>query len=129
MTGLNVEGIKEDEPLDPNVERVRSNLVRFVVINLGLLFLILMAVVGALVYKARTGSGPEPVQISGDVSAPAGGQLIRDILLPVGAKVMSQSLSGRRITIDAELIDGKRIIYVYDIAECRIVGQFWIRNR
>ena len=42
----------EDKPLDPAVEQVRRKLVRFVAINLGLLFIALMAVVGALVYKS-----------------------------------------------------------------------------
>ena len=45
---------EEEKPLDPAVEKVRKKLVRFVAINLGLLFVALMAVVGAIVYKART---------------------------------------------------------------------------
>ncbi|RWQ68854.1 MAG: fimbrial protein, partial [Mesorhizobium sp.] len=46
-----------------------------------------------------------------------------------GAKVISQSLSGNRISIDAELADGSRAIFVYDITERRIIGRFSIRNR
>ena len=45
---------EEEKPLDPAVEKVRRKLVRFVAINLGLLFVALMAVVGAIVYKSRT---------------------------------------------------------------------------
>ncbi|TIW20669.1 MAG: fimbrial protein, partial [Mesorhizobium sp.] len=45
------------------------------------------------------------------------------------AKVISQSLSGNRIAIDAELADGSRAIFVYDIAERRVIGQFAIRNK
>jgi hypothetical protein len=41
----------EEKPLDPAVEKVRRKLVRFVAINLGLLFLALMAVLAAVVYK------------------------------------------------------------------------------
>ena len=52
-----------------------------------------------------------------------------DIVLPVGSKIVSQSLSGNRLSIDAELADGGRAIFVYDIAERRIVGQFAIRNK
>ena len=47
---------EKEKPLDPAVEKVRRKLVRFVAINLGLLFIALMAVVAALVYKSRTGS-------------------------------------------------------------------------
>ncbi|MDX8523263.1 fimbrial protein [Mesorhizobium sp. MSK_1335] len=118
----------EEKPLDPAAENVRRKLVRFMIVNLGLLFIALMVVIGALVYKARNapvaGSAP-----AGDVQAPAGAPLSGDILLPVGAKVVSQSLSGNRLSIDAELADGSRSIFVYDIAERRIIGQFPIRNK
>ncbi|TPL47595.1 fimbrial protein [Mesorhizobium sp. B2-4-6] len=118
----------EEKPLDPAAENVRRKLVRFMIVNLGLLFLALMVVIGALVYKARNApvAGPAP---AADVQAPAGAPLSGDIVLPVGAKVISQSLSGNRLSIDAELIDGSRSIFVYDIAERRIVGQFSIRNK
>ncbi|UCI08670.1 fimbrial protein [Mesorhizobium sp. B1-1-8] len=119
---------EEEKPLDPEAEKVRRKLVRFMIVNLGLLFLALMVVIGALVYKARNapGAGSAPVV---DVQAPAGAPLSGDIVLPVGARVVSQSLSGNRLSIDAELADGSRAIFVYDIAEHRIIGQFAIRNR
>ncbi|UCI27338.1 fimbrial protein [Mesorhizobium sp. B2-8-5] len=118
----------EEKPLDPAAENVRRKLVRFMIVNLGLLFLALMVVIGALVYKARNApvAGPAP---AADVQAPAGAPLSGDIVLPVGAKVISQSLSGNRLSIDAELADGSRSIFVYDITERRIVHQFSIRNK
>jgi hypothetical protein len=87
-----------------------------------------MVVIGALVYKARN-APPTSAQLAGDIQAPAGEPLSGDIVLPVGAKVVSQSLSGNRISIDAELADGGRAIFVYDIAERRLIGQFAIRNK
>ena len=118
----------EEKPLDPEAEKVRRKLIRFMLINLGLLFLALMVVIGALVYKARN-APPAGPSAAGDIQAPAGAPLSGDIVLPVGAKVVSQSLSGNRISIDAELADGSRTIFVYDIAERRIVGRFAIRNK
>lgn len=118
----------EEKPLDPAAENVRRKLVRFMIVNLGLLFLALMVVIGALVYKARNAPTAGPAS-AGDVQAPAGAPLSGDIVLPVGAKVVSQSLSGNRLSIDAELADGSRSIFVYDIAERRIIGQFAIRNK
>lgn len=117
----------EEKPLDPEVEKVRKKLVRFIVINLGILFLALMVVIGALVYKAR--NAPPAALPAGDFQAPAGEPISDDIVLPVGAKVISQSLSGNRLSVDAELADGSRAIFVYDIAERRIVGRFAIRNK
>ncbi|AMY02640.1 fimbrial protein [Mesorhizobium ciceri] len=118
----------QDKPLDPEVEKVRRKLVRFVGINLGLLFLALMVVIGALVYKARNAPPANP-PLAGDIQTLAGEPVSGDIVLPVGAKVVSQSLSGNRVSIDAELADGSRTIFVYDITERRLIGRFAIRNK
>ena len=118
----------QEKPLDPAAEKMRGKLVRFMAINLGLLLLALMVVIAAIVYKARKAPSVTP-PLAGDIQAPAGEPLSGDIVLPVGAKVVSQSLSGNRISIDAELADGGRAIFVYDIAERRMIGQFAIRNK
>lgn len=104
---------EEDKPLDPAVERVRRKLVRFVAINVGLLAAALMAVLAALVYKSASS---RPSQ--GELAASA------EIALPAGARLVSQSLSGDRLALDAELADGRRMILVYDIAVQREVGRF-----
>ncbi|MGB3415620.1 MAG: fimbrial protein, partial [Mesorhizobium sp.] len=69
---------------------------------------------------------PSPV---GEIPAPAGTPVSGDIVLPVGAKVLSQALSENRLSLEAELADGSRTIFVYDIAERRMIGQFTIRNK
>lgn len=116
---------EEDKPLDPNVDKLRRKLIRFMVVNLGLLFLALMVVVAALVYKSYTAKPTPP--IAGDIQTPAGEPQTGDIVLPVGAKVLSQSLSGDRLSIEAELTDGSRAIFVYDIAERRMIGRYTLR--
>lgn len=115
---------EEDKPLDPAVEKLRRKLVRFVAVNLGLLFIALMAVLAAIVYKSN--SRPEkPVATSASVPSPAEGAFLSgDIALPVGARIVSQALSGNRVSIDAELADGSRAIFLYDFAERRMVGRF-----
>ncbi|PSJ50771.1 fimbrial protein [Kumtagia ephedrae] len=122
---------EEEKPLDPAVEKVRKKLVRFVAVNLGLLFVALMAVVAAIVYKTRT-EAPTVVEApasdipvpAGAVAVPAGTVLEGEIALPAGAKIVSQSLSGSRLSLGLELSDGNRAIYLYDLAERRIVGRF-----
>jgi hypothetical protein len=119
----------EEKPLDPAVEKVRRKLVRFVAINLGLLFLALMAVLAAIVYK--TGVPSEVAAVGGNeaVQSPAeSGVIAGDILLPAGARLVSHSLSGNRITLDAELAGGGRAIFLYDIAERRIIGRFDLKS-
>ncbi|PLP59866.1 fimbrial protein [Mesorhizobium loti] len=116
---------EEDKPLDPNVDKLRRKLIRFMVVNLGLLFFALMVVVAALVYKSYMAKPAAP--IAGDIQTPAGEPRTGDIVLPVGAKVLSQSLSGDRLSIEAELADGGRAIFVYDIAEGRMIGRYTLR--
>lgn len=118
----------DDKPLDPSIEKVRRKMVRFMGINLSILFLALMVVIAALVYKSRT-SAPQVAAPAGDIQAPAGQPAEGDILLPVGARVVSQSISGDRISLDAELAGGERMLFVYDIAEHRMIGRFAIRNK
>ena len=118
----------EEKPLDPAVERVRRKLVRFVAINLGLLFVALMAVVAALVYKSGWSKPQEPVASA--VPSPAeGGVMTGEIILPAGARLLSQSLSGNRLALDAELADGSRAIFLYDIPGQRVIGRFAVKTR
>ncbi|MGO4832828.1 fimbrial protein [Rhizobiaceae sp. 2RAB30] len=119
---------KDEKPLDPAVERVRRKLVRFVGINLGLLFLALMAVALAIVYKSRTPETAEAGSAISEIPTPAGGAAIEgDIVLPAGAKVVSQSLSGNRITLLAELADGSQAIFLYDLAAGRLIGRLGVK--
>lgn len=114
---------EEEKPLDPAVERVRRKLVRFVAINLGLLFIALMAVVAALVYKSRTATPPAEVAVQ--TPSPEGvaeGQ----VALPAGARIVSQSLSGDRLSLQLDLADGSRAIYLYDTAARRVIAKLAI---
>jgi hypothetical protein len=118
----------QEPPFDPGLEKVRRKLVRFMAVNLGLLFLALMVVIGALVYKSRNAKAPTLPPVS-EIPVPAGEQATGDIVLPVGSKIVSQSLSGNRLSIDAELVDGTRAIFIYDVAERRMIGRFSIRDK
>ena len=116
---------EEEKPLDPAVEKVRRKLVRFVAINLGLLFLALMAVAAAIVYKSRSGDAP-----AAEAALPSGepGTVLEgEIALPAGAKVLSQSLSGTNLSLDVELAGGSRMIVLYDLAGRRTIGRYAIR--
>jgi hypothetical protein len=117
---------KDDKPLDPAVEKVRRKLVRFIAINLGLLFVALMAVVGAIVYKTRTETPPPVAALPmTDIPVPADGALVEaSIPLPKNAALLTQSLSGNRLSLDVALPDGSRVIYLYDLAEKRMIGRY-----
>ena len=110
---------EDDKPLDPAVEKVRRKLVRFVAINLAILLIALMAVAAAIVYKSGGGAPRSGIGQDGELAE-------AEIPLPAGARIVSQSLSGDRIAIDAELAGGGRAIFLYDLAEQRLVGRFSI---
>jgi len=117
---------EQEKPLDPAVEKVRKKLIRFVAINLGLLFIALMAVVAAIVYKTRS-EQPAAVQApASDIPVPAGTMIEGDIALPAGARIVSQALSGSRLSLEIELQGGAHAILIYDLRERRVVGRYRI---
>lgn len=121
-------GIADDEerekPLDPAVERVRGKLIRFMLVNLGLLFVALMAVVIAIVYRSGSRDTP-PVTAVPELPVPAPGETLGgDIVLPEGARIAGHALSGGRISLDVLLKDGGRAIFIYDTATRRLIGRF-----
>ena len=120
---------EQEKPLDPAVENVRRKLVRFIIINLGILFLALMAVVVALVYRAtRVTTPPQPAIVS-DLPLPAGDGLLEgEIALPDNARIVSHALSGNVLSLQVELGGGERTIFLYDVAAGRMIGRFAIRS-
>ena len=59
MTKVNDDDLDE-KPLDPEMEKVRRKMVRLLAVSIGVMFIGLMAVLGAIVYKihaARCGAG------------------------------------------------------------------------
>ena len=108
----------EEKPLDPAAERVRRKLVRFMAINLGLLFTAVIVVMVAIVYRSST-------------QAPAaGGRLSEaEIALPAGARMIGHGYSDGRISLDVELADGGRAIFLYDTAAEKIVGRYMVTSK
>lgn len=112
----------DEKPLDPAVEKVRRKLVRFVAINLGLLFAAVMAVLAAVVYKSTTNEAPVAAADS-NILVPSGEALAADIPIPAGARIVAHALSGNRISLDLELAGSRRVILVYDMSERRVVAE------
>ncbi len=117
----------DEKPLDPAAERVRRKLVRFVAVNLGILFVAVMAVLGAVVYKSGLiGGGGDTAEVAG-VPATIGPILSAgEIPLPAGARIVSHGISGNRLSLHVETADGANAIFLYDLAEGRMLGRFAI---
>ena len=110
----------DEKPLDPAAERVRRKLVRFMAINLGILFLALMAVVAALVYKSMT-VPPEAPAVASDI--PSSNVTSGRIVLPAGARLVSQSLSGNVRSLHVARVQGGEAILIYDAAQGRVIAR------
>ena len=119
---------KDEKPLEPAVERVRRKLVRFIGINLAILFVALMAVVGAIVY--RSASEPDAAAAA-RFSPPTGeGQVLEGAIpLPAGARILSHSAAGDRLSLQVETADGAQAIHIYDMAQGRTVARFVISRQ
>lgn len=129
MTSPVLDDDAEEKPLDPAVERVRRRLVRFVAINLGLLFLALMAVVVAIVYRAgRSEPAPEAAMTS-PLAPPTGEMLTGEIPLPGGSRLLGKNLEETRLLLDVELAGGGRALFLYDLAERRMIGRYDLVER
>lgn len=118
---------EQEKPLDPALEDVRRRIVKFVVINLVFLLLALLAVAAAVVYKFRGSSAPAAA--TSGLSLPVEGQTIQGaIALPPGARVVSQSLSGDRLSLHVDEA-GQQAVYIYDLAAGRMVARFAVEER
>ena len=120
MTGETPAHLDEEKPLDPAAENVRRKMLRFMFINLGILFLALMAVMIALVYKSF---GPQPAAQVSQVP-PSSESISGSILLPPSSEVVSHSLDGNRLTLHLRRNGGGQSILLYDLTERRVIGNF-----
>jgi heme/copper-type cytochrome/quinol oxidase subunit 2 len=120
MTGQKTDLEQDEKPLDPAAERVRQKLVRFMAINLVILFFAVMVVIAAVVYR-NWSSAEAPVA---ELTPPIGETVRGEIVLPKGAMIVSQSLSGGRISLHVAIDGEAESILVYDVATGRLIGQY-----
>lgn len=119
----------EEKPLDPALENVRQRLVRFMLINLGILGFALIAVIGAIVYKVRHAPPPPAAIAQPGFAVPSDGGMVEGrIALPAGARIVSQALSGERLSLQVEEQGGGRAFYIYDLAAGRVIARLAIED-
>lgn len=109
-----------EKPLDPAAERVRRKLVRFMIVNLSLLLIALMAVVLAIVYKSRG----EAEVATPALTAPGGEPARGSIAVPAGARIVSQSVSDDRLSLHVRQDDGSQAILIYALPGGALSGRY-----
>ena len=78
-----------ETPLDAANERIRRKMVRLLAGSIGIMFIGVMAVLAAIVYRTTSDSQP---------AMPAPGASVQ-LQLPVGAEVAETSLDGNRVLV------------------------------
>jgi hypothetical protein len=118
---------EDEKPLDPAMEKVRRKMIRLLGVSIGVMMAGLMAVLFAIVYKMNSG-GKEPAVIA---STPSTGLIAGtgEIILPAGAYMNSQSLSGDRVSLDVTLKGGAREIQIFDMTSRQIVARFAVISK
>jgi hypothetical protein len=120
MAGRNMDPEQDEKPLDPAAERVRQKMVRFMAINLGILFFAVMVVILAVVYR-NWNSAEAPADAA---SPPIGETAKAALVIPRGARVISQSLSAGRLSLHVGLDPQGEAILVYELPSGRLIGQY-----
>jgi hypothetical protein len=101
-----------EKPLDPAMEIVRRKMVRLQIVSAGVMVVSLMAVFGALVYKATRPATKEATVAGPGVPSSAPVSVRAD--LPEGFVVQSTSLSGAQVLFYGTTADGKHEALVFD---------------
>ncbi|WEZ82619.1 hypothetical protein P6U16_16395 [Rhizobium sp. 32-5/1] len=118
---------QEEKPLDPAMENVRRKMIKLQVVSVGVMLVMLMAVLGAIVYKVTRPSGTPAAQTA-SLSVPSDAPVAAVAALPTGFVVSDVALSGGQILFYGSLSGGERKALVFDIASGRIVADILVKN-
>lgn len=121
----------DEKPLDPEMEKVRRKMVRLLAVSIGIMFIGLMTVLGALVYKFTRSDAPASAIASAASSStvPSDAPVEGVASLPEGFAIESVSLDGPRIGFFGRAADGSRRLIIHDITVGRIVSDIVVINR
>lgn len=113
---------QEEKPLDPVMENVRRKMVRLQVVSGVIMFVSLMAVFGAVVYKTTRTQVPEPTATASSLGVPSDAPVAATAALPDGFDIQSVALSGGQILFYGTVAGGQRKAFVFDIRAGRIIA-------
>lgn len=119
----NIEPVEQEEekPLDPVMEKVRRKMVRLLLVSASVMFVSLMAVLGAVVYKVTKSDTKETTPVA-SLAVPSDGPVAASAALPAGFEVSDVSLSGAQILFYGKTAEGQKKAYVFDVSVGRIVA-------
>ncbi|MDM9648137.1 hypothetical protein [Rhizobium sp. S163] len=127
MTNVQPEDDQEEKPLDPAMENVRRKMIRLQIVSGFIMFVSLMAVFGAVVYKTMRAPAKEPVAIS-SAGIPSDAPVSVTANLPAGFVLQSSSLSGGQIMFFGKTAEGVAKALVFDIKAGSIIADVTVNG-
>jgi putative copper export protein len=127
MTNIQPEDDQEEKPLDPAMESVRRKMIRLQIVSGAIMFVSLMAVFGAVVYKTMRAPAKEPAAVA-TPGVPADAPVSTTASLPLGFVIESTALSGGQIMFYGKTFDGVMKVLVFDIKAGRTVADVTIHG-
>ena len=112
----------EEKPLDPEMEKVRRKMVRLLAVSIGIMFVGVMAVLAAIVYKFTRPAEEAAALPAASTTAPSATPLVDRIDLPPGFEVISMSVDGDRIAFFGTASGGASQVLVFDASSGSRLG-------
>ncbi|WP_340160276.1 hypothetical protein [uncultured Hoeflea sp.] len=119
----------DEKPLDPEMEKVRRKMVRLLAVSIGIMFIGLMTVLGALVYKFTRADDSGAQVAASSASVPSDAPIEGVAALPAGFTVENVTLDGNRIGFYGRASDGSMRLIIHDISVGRLVSDIVVINR
>ncbi|MBN7805752.1 MULTISPECIES: hypothetical protein [Agrobacterium] len=119
---------QDDQPLDPAMEKVRRKMIRLQIVSGSVMFISLMAVFGAVVYKAV---GPSKTATTTNTSAtvPSDAPVAATASLPQGFTIENVSFASGDMLFYGRLANGTRKALVFNVQAGRFVADITIDAR
>jgi hypothetical protein len=120
---------QKDEPLDPAMESVRRKMIRLQIVSGSVMFISLMAVFGAVVYKAVGSPKSTPATTTETMVVPSDGPVAATASLPEGFTIENVSFANGDMLFYGKLANGTRKALVFNVAARRFVADVTIDAR
>lgn len=118
---------QDDQPLDPAMEKVRRKMIRLQIVSGSVMFISLMAVFGAVVYKAV---GPSRTAApTATATVPSDAPIAATASLPQGFTIENVSFASGDMLFYGRLANGTRKALVFNVQAGRFVADITIDAR
>ncbi|WP_312808705.1 hypothetical protein [Agrobacterium cavarae] len=117
---------QDDKPLDPAMEKVRRKMIRLQIVSGLVMFISLMAVFGAVVYKAMGPSKTATPTASQSMQVPSDQPVSATASLPQGFTIENVSFANGDMLFYGRLANGTRKALVFNVQTRRFVADVTI---